>query len=77
MSADRFAVIGCLLLGASLAVADDEELPDPEFLEYLGSWAESDEEWQIFVEPISAEAEQEQKEPAPEGEDSTEKTDES
>ena len=32
------------------AWADDEEEPvtDMEFLEYLGSWEESDEEWQLL-----------------------------
>ena len=77
MLADRTAIIGCLLFGASLALAADEEMPDPEFLEYLGTWAESDEDWQIFAEPVSADAEQERSEPVPEGEESTEKTDES
>ena len=77
MSADRTALIGFLLFGAGLALAAEEELRDPEFREYLGTWEESDEDWQIFVPPISAEVEKERSEPVPEGEDSTEKTDES
>ena len=77
MLADRTTLIGCLLLGAGLALAADEELPDPAFLEYLGTWEESDEDWQIFVPPVRAEVDEKRKEPAPEGEDSTEKTDES
>ncbi len=79
MLADRRLVIACLLLGTSLALAADEELPDPEFLEYLGSWEESDEDWLIFSEPVTAEVDKNRKrsEPAPEGEESTEKSDES
>ena len=38
---------GLVSVGASSA-ADDEELPDSEFLEYLGSWDASDEEWLLF-----------------------------
>ena len=67
----------CLLLGMSLALADEEEMPDPDFLEYLGTWEESDEDWLIFNEPVTAEVDEERSEPAPEGEESTEKTDES
>lgn len=44
----KIAVL-CGLVGCSaLAAAADEELPDLEFLEYLGSWEESDEEWLLF-----------------------------
>ena len=49
---NRFA--GALLLlgltGVSgLVIADDAEAPGLEFLEYLGSWDESDEDWVILV----------------------------
>lgn len=40
-------VVGCFAI-CGAAVADEEELPDLEFLEYLGSWEESDEEWLLF-----------------------------
>jgi hypothetical protein len=76
MSVSRTAVIGSLLLGCSLVLAADEEIPDPDFLEYLGSWEESDEDWLLFDEPVTADAE-ERSDPVPEGEESTEKTDES
>jgi hypothetical protein len=76
MSASKTAVIGALLLGCSVVLAADEEVPDPEFLEYLGIWEESDEDWLIFEEPVTAETD-ERSDPAPEGEESTEKTDES
>ncbi len=32
------------------ALAADEVPPDLEFLEYLGSWEESDEDWLLFAE---------------------------
>ena len=78
MSAERSAVMICLMLGTSLALAADDELPDPDFLEYLGSWEESDEDWVMFSEPVTAEVDRKGKrsEPAPKGEESTEKTDE-
>ena len=40
-------VCGLVSWGVS-AAADEEELPDLEFLEYLGSWESSDEEWLLF-----------------------------
>lgn len=72
----RQAALAGILLACSLVLAADEELPDLDFLEYLGSWEESDEDWLLFEEPITADAEK-RSEPAPEGEESTEKTDES
>ena len=42
MSADRKVWLTVLLLGTAGAVAADDELPDMEFLEYLGMWEESD-----------------------------------
>ncbi len=60
----------------SFMVAADEELPDMEFIEYLGLWEDSDEDWLIFSEPLRSENE-ERSDPAPEGKESTEKDDES
>ena len=76
MSARKTVAVGALLLACSIVLAADEEIPDPEFLEYLGSWAESDEDWMIFDEPVTADAEK-RSDPEPKGEESTEKTDES
>lgn len=76
MSAKTTAVISSLLLGCSLVLAADDEAPDAEFLEYLGLWEESDADWLIFDEVVTADTE-ERSDPAPEGEESTEKTDES
>jgi hypothetical protein len=64
------------ILGSNLATA--EEIPDLEFLEYLGSWQESDEDWLLFnkVDADVAKADAERSDPAPEGEESTETDDE-
>lgn len=76
MSVRRTAAVGALLLGCSLVLAADEEIPEPEFLEYLGMWEESDEDWIIFDEPVTADRE-ESSDSETEDEESTEKTDES
>ena len=74
-------VISGLCLGAP-AVADDE-VPDAEFLEYLGMWPESDEDWVMLEEmaQASADSRRERKsaviDPAPESEESPENEDES
>lgn len=72
----RAALLWSLLGSCSLASAADDELPGMEFLEYLGLWEESDEIWMLMDEQVVAEAEQ-QIGPAPHGEDSVEKEDES
>ncbi len=64
----------------SLVVAADEELPEIEFIEYLGLWEDSDEDWVLFSDSFNADkrAKNEQRsDPAPEGEESTEQDDES
>ncbi len=82
MSVRRHAqgVLPGLLLGiCGVVLAADNELPDGEFLEYLGSWEESDEEWLIFDqvgERVAADSD-EKVDPAPQGEGSAEKDDES
>ena len=78
MSADsifRAVVIGLLICGG-LSLAEEVEAPELDFLEYLGMWEESDEEWQILAEAVAADND-ERSDPAPEGETSTEKEDES
>jgi hypothetical protein len=69
-----------MLMVCSLVVAADEELPEIEFIEYLGLWEDSDEDWVLFSDSFNADkrAKNEQRsDPAPEGEESTEKDDES
>ena len=79
MSARR-ALLGSMLMVCSIMVAADEELPEIEFIEYLGLWEDSDEDWVLFSDSFDADkrAKNEQRsDPAPEGEESTEKDDES
>ena len=77
--------LGALLFGAllcastsSLAETDteNEELPDLEFLEYLGLWEETDDEWLLLDEEDVADND-ERNDPVPKGEESTEIDDES
>jgi hypothetical protein len=75
MSAERLALLACgLCLGVPVLVAGAE--PDPEFIEYLGMWDETDEDWQLLDEVQAAEIE-ERRDSEPEGEESAEKSDES
>ena len=80
MSAERVlrTTLGCLLIGACSAVnaAEEEQAPDAEFLEYLGMWEESDEEW-LLLEDAVADIPEERNDPVPESEESTETQDES
>ena len=83
MSAER--PIAWLLCGLCLATAtqaadqEPEPEPDTEFLEYLGMWEETDEDWILLDDTQIAEMQETDKrsEPGPQGEDSSEKTDES
>jgi len=73
----RRAGVGSLLIACSLAVVAEEELPEIEFLEYLGSWEESDEDWAMFLASPGAGNETDTRsDPAPKGEESTETDDE-
>jgi len=79
MSADQTLqamVCGVLLCGSGFAADTEDEAPDLEFLEYLGMWEESDEDWLILEETMTADNE-ERSDPVPEGEESTENEDES
>lgn len=45
------AVWAAVLIGMSFSViAQDETAPELDFLEYLGSWQETDEEWLVVSE---------------------------
>lgn len=80
MSADvreRRLPIVALLLASTVALAADSELPEMEFLEYLGMWEESDDEWLVFAEGDAVKADSDERnDPAPQGEESTEQDDE-
>ena len=59
----------------ALAEAEEDEVPDGEFLEYLGMWDESDEEWLLLDEEEAADK-KERSDPVPEGKESPETKDE-
>lgn len=61
---------------AGTLLAAEAEEPDMAFVEYLGLWEESDEEWLMVEHQIDAEPE-ERIDPVPEGEESMEDDDES
>jgi hypothetical protein len=48
----RTAVFVALGLGSlpGTALGQDTTVPDLEFLEYLGSWQEADDEWEVVAE---------------------------
>ena len=75
MSAERLALLVCSLCVGAPAFAAEPE-PDPEFIEYLGMWDETDEDWQLLDEVQAAEIEERQV-PEPEGKESAETRDES
>lgn len=79
MLADRrlnVVFIGLALCGGEALFAEEEEVPDIEFLEYLGMWEESDEVWLVLDEFVTIDNE-ERSDPVPDGEESTENDDES
>ena len=68
--------LGC----ASLVLANEEVLPDIEFLEYMGSWEASDEDWVWFrdeTDQIVGGDDSEPSDTAENAEESTELRDES
>ena len=76
MSAERAIMLVCGLCLGAAAFAGEDEAPESEFLEYLGMWEESDDEWLLHEEMTETAAEQ-RTDPAPEGEESAETKDES
>lgn len=47
------AALSVLLVCCNLALADEAMAPDIEFLEYLGSWEESDEDWLLLAAEVA------------------------
>lgn len=69
-----------ILIAASPLSAEETEVPDAGFLEYLGMWDGQDEDWTLFEEELveaGAETEDDRDGPAPKGEAPTELDDES
>lgn len=75
----KVAILWGLLGCSGVVVADDEVTPDMDFLEYLGSWEESDEDWVLFSEVMAEPVASEEKrtDPAAKEEESVETDDES
>jgi hypothetical protein len=75
----KVAILWGLLAIGGIVVADDEVLPDMEFLEYLGLWEESDEDWVVLaaeaIEKVASE--DERTDPASQEQESVETDDES
>ena len=76
----RVVVLWSLFGIGGIVSADDAEAPDLEFLEYLGSWESSDEDWVIFAAEAEPEKEPEntdnENDTAPNGEKLAELDDE-
>jgi hypothetical protein len=81
MSADRtLALVACGLCFGTATLAADEQVPEADFLEYLGMWQESDEDWMLLEDMQASESttdNDERSDPVPDGEESTETNDES
>ncbi len=75
MSASKI-LPAALLAISGLVLAADADSPEMDFLEYLGMWEESDDEWLIFEDEQVAMDADERIDPVPEGEESTESKDE-
>ncbi len=75
----KVAVLWGLFACSGIVAADDDVMPDIEFLEYLGSWEESDEDWVLLaaeaVEQVASE--DKRTDPASKEEESVENDDES
>jgi hypothetical protein len=79
-SADRIGLLVCgLCLGTAALAAEkpaEQQDPDAEFLEYLGMWEETDEEWLLHDGMLTVENEEQSESPR-EGDDTPEMEDES
>lgn len=73
----RTIVLATMLGSCGLAVAAEEDVPDMEFFEYLGMWEETDEEWLMFDELVTAENKREPEPREADDEEPVEKDDES
>lgn len=78
LASDALRCLMCtaLLCASATATAEEAELPDMDFLEYLGMWEESDEDW-LLLEDDAVVDNEKRIEPVPEGEESMETEDES
>ncbi len=77
MASQRMRVVLCVtgLCVVAIANAESEEIPDMAFLEYLGMWDETDEDWLLLEDEAPAE-DDEHDESTADSEDAAENTDE-
>ena len=78
-AAFKVAILWGLLGCSGVVAADDDVVPEMDFLEYLGSWEESDEDWVLFTEAAAEQVASDEKrtDPARKEEESVETDDES
>ena len=76
MSVERLGLFVCGMFLGTGALAATETPPDAEFLEYLGMWQETDEEW-VFQDGLLTAEDEERSDAATEDEESPENEDES
>ena len=72
----HLVLLACGLCLGAAAMAEEELPPDAEFLEYLGMWEETDEDW-LLLDEFRLVENMERSDPVPEGEESTETENES
>jgi hypothetical protein len=74
-----FLLVSATLLSGGNAIAEDDDSPDAEFLEYLGSWEGTDEDWLLFSKDVDAESVEEEtrSDPVPADDESREQDNES
>ncbi|MCH9694949.1 MAG: hypothetical protein K0U72_10615 [Gammaproteobacteria bacterium] len=72
----KSGVVLCVLALAGSCWAEDAEAPDMAFLEYLGMWEESDEEWVLLEDDDVVASNLEKTESEQKQEDSVENEDE-
>ena len=84
MSAERLArsaLVWAIVALGGIAVAEDAEAPELEFLEYLGSWENAEEDWILLAQDMEPEEAPDKKDEksvdAPDGEKLAELNDES
>lgn len=75
----RIALLCGLFGTVPVAAAADEEVQDAEFLEYLGSWDETDEDWLLFTDAAAEQiaADDKRTDPASKDKESVESDNES
>ncbi len=72
----RALLCGVAICSSGAALAADDAVPDADFLEYLGMWEESDQDW-VMIDEMAVADNEERSDSESEGEESAEQEDES